>query len=111
MTDNVTVTLSSTTPTASIYYSTDNSTPTSSSLFYGGPFTLTSSATVKAIAIADGYNDSAVSSETYTVTTGGGGGGGGCSVASTANRYDLSLLLALAACGLLCSLVRVRTVR
>ena len=42
---------------------------------------------------------------------GGGGGGGGCSVASTANRYDLSLLLALAACGLLCSLVRVRTVR
>ena len=42
---------------------------------------------------------------------GGGGGGGGCSVAGAANRYDLSLLLALAACGLLCSLVRVRTVR
>ena len=72
----MTVSLSSATSTASIYYTTDNSTPTSSSNFYGGPFTLTRSATVKAIAIADGHNDSAVTSETYTVTTGGGGGGG-----------------------------------
>jgi serine protease len=41
---------------------------------------------------------------------GGGGGGGGCSVAGTVNRHDLSLLLALAACGLLCTFGRVRTV-
>jgi hypothetical protein len=68
VTDSVTVALSSATSTASIYYTTDNSTPTRSSTFYGGPFTLTSSATVRTIAVADGFNDSAVTSETFTVT-------------------------------------------
>jgi serine protease len=41
---------------------------------------------------------------------GGGGGGGGCSVAGTVNRYDLSLLLALAASGLMCLWGRGRAV-
>ena len=38
-----------------IYYTTDGSTPGTASLIYTGPFALTSDATVRAIAIADGY--------------------------------------------------------
>ncbi len=41
---------------------------------------------------------------------GGDGGGGGCAVAGPVHRYDLSLLLALAACGPLWLWRRVRSV-
>ena len=37
-----------------IYYTTNNSTPTTSSTLYSGPFSLSNSATVEAIAIASG---------------------------------------------------------
>jgi serine protease len=39
----------------------------------------------------------------------GGGGGGGCTVAAPVNRYDLSLLLMLAACGVVWLWRRVTT--
>ena len=63
-----TITLTSATENANIYYTTDGSTPTSSSTKYTDPFTLGNSATVKAIAYdSSDANPSAVSSKTYTI--------------------------------------------
>jgi hypothetical protein len=61
------VTLQSATSGASIYYTTDGSTPTQSSTLYAGAFTLTSSSTVKAIAFKSGYNPSAQASASFTI--------------------------------------------
>ena len=62
-----TVTLSSSTPGAQIYYTTNGSTPTIGSTLYSGPLSLTSSETVKAIAVATSYSSSAVASAAYVV--------------------------------------------
>ena len=59
-----TVSIATTSAGATIYYTTDGSTPTASSTLYTGPFDLTTSpTTVKAIAIRDGHG-STVASET-----------------------------------------------
>ncbi|WP_438495676.1 chitobiase/beta-hexosaminidase C-terminal domain-containing protein [Paenibacillus sp. IHBB 3054] len=63
------VTLSSTTSGAVIYYTTDGTTPTSSSTLYSGAITLTSAKTIKAIAVKPGMTDSTVLSESYTIST------------------------------------------
>jgi acyl-coenzyme A thioesterase PaaI-like protein len=63
----VTVTLSDSTAGASIYYTTNGTTPTTASTPYTGPFTLTTTTTVKAIAVAYGYSQSSVASGTYTL--------------------------------------------
>jgi len=65
---SVSVTLSDTTSGANIYYTIDGSTPTTGSTQYTGAFTLTSSATVNAIAVATGYTNSPVASASITVT-------------------------------------------
>ncbi|WP_256718129.1 chitobiase/beta-hexosaminidase C-terminal domain-containing protein, partial [Paenibacillus borealis] len=62
------VTLSSATSGAVIYYTTDGTTPTSSSTLYSGAITLTSAKTIKAIAVKPGMTDSTVLSESYTIT-------------------------------------------
>jgi sugar lactone lactonase YvrE len=62
-----TVTLTTTTPGASIYYTTDSSTPTTSSNLYTGPFTVSSTSNIKAIAAKAGYNDSNVTSAAFTI--------------------------------------------
>lgn len=61
------VTISDTTTGATIYYTTDGSTPTTSSNVYSGALTLKSSETLKAIASAIGYSPSAVAASSYTV--------------------------------------------
>jgi len=62
-----TVTITDATPTATIYYTTDGSTPTSSSNRYLSSFVVSTSETVKAIAISSGYTNSAVASAAYTL--------------------------------------------
>jgi hypothetical protein len=61
------VTISDTTPNATIYYTTNNSAPTTSSAVYSGPIAVSSSETIQAIAAASGYAQSAVSSAAYTI--------------------------------------------
>jgi len=61
------VTISDSTPGATIYYTTDGSTPTTASTVYSGPITVTQTTTIKAIAAASGMADSAVASATYTL--------------------------------------------
>ncbi len=60
------VSIADTTPSASIYYTTNGSTPTTSSQVYSGPFTISASTTVNAIAIASGFTQSAQGSASYT---------------------------------------------
>ena len=64
-----TVTLASTTSGASIYYTTDGSAPTSSSTLYAGALTVSSSETLKAIAVKSGWTSSSVTSATYTISS------------------------------------------
>jgi sugar lactone lactonase YvrE len=61
------VALSSATPGATIYYTTDGNVPTSSSTQYTGPITVSSSQTIKAYAVLNNWADSAISSATYTI--------------------------------------------
>jgi hypothetical protein len=61
---------------AEIRYTTDGSTPTAESTLYSEAFSLSDSATVKAIAIKDGVS-SEVSTKSFTKGEGGGGSNGG----------------------------------
>ncbi len=60
------VTLSCETAGADIYYTVDGSTPTSASTKYTNAIALSATTTIKAIAIKDGYYESAVMSKTFT---------------------------------------------
>ncbi len=57
------VTLETATEGATIYYTTDGSTPTDKSQKYEGPFTVADDTTIKAIAVKPGYIDSYVTVE------------------------------------------------
>jgi glucosylceramidase len=64
-----TVMLSDTTTGASIYYTTDGTTPTTASTLYSAsaPIAVSSTTTIEAIAVAQGYSTSAVATGTYTL--------------------------------------------
>ena len=68
--NKVKVTLSDSTSGAKIYYTTNGTTPTTSSKKYGNPFTLNTrgaTITVKTIATKGGYNNSAIASASFTI--------------------------------------------
>jgi len=62
------VTLTDATRGAAIYYTLDGSTPTVASKVYSVPISVTTTETIKSIALAPGYVASAVASATYTIT-------------------------------------------
>ncbi|WP_230633162.1 X2-like carbohydrate binding domain-containing protein [Paenibacillus athensensis] len=66
---SATVAITTSTSGAELYYTTDGSTPTSSSTRYWGPFTITQSTTIQAIGVKTGLNPSAVASAAYTICT------------------------------------------
>src|SRR5882724_825943 len=68
------VTISEATTGATIFYTTDGSTPTTSSTQYTGPIAVSSTTTIEAIATASGMTNSQVATATYTIQSSGGGG-------------------------------------
>ncbi len=95
--ESVGVAISTEPAAASIYYTLDGSPPTTSSIPYSGAFTLTSSATVRAIGVLDGYASSQEASADFVVTPSSGGSGPyqqgsgpGNVVSIEAERFDVN---------------------
>jgi hypothetical protein len=72
-----TVAITTNTPSATIYYTTDGSQPTTSSAVYAGPITVSSSETINAITVAPGFATSSVGTASYTISTPSGTSSGG----------------------------------
>jgi len=62
-----TISMATTTSPAQIFYTIDGSTPTTGSTLYNGPLTIVGAATVKALAVAPGYNQSSVAGAQFDV--------------------------------------------
>ena len=62
-----TVTLADVSPGVTIYYTTNGTIPTTASTKYTGPFTVSSTATVFALAVGNGYGTSTVGGGVYTI--------------------------------------------
>ena len=61
------ITITDSMPGVSIYFTTDGTSPTTASNLYSGPITVLATQTIKAMAVASGYSNSAVNSATYTI--------------------------------------------
>ncbi len=61
------VTLATSTPNATIFYTTDGSTPTTASPIYTTPLSVAASETIKALSTAANYQPSSVATATYTI--------------------------------------------
>ncbi|MEI9962096.1 MAG: chitobiase/beta-hexosaminidase C-terminal domain-containing protein [Limisphaerales bacterium] len=64
---SVAVTLQHSDPNATLYFTLDNTLPTTNSFLYAGPFTLTNSATVRANAFETNFINSVASSALFVV--------------------------------------------
>jgi N-acetylneuraminic acid mutarotase len=86
-----TVTISDATPGATIYYTTDNTMPTTSSALYSGPISVSSLETILAIVVVNGSTNSAIASAVYTIgsssTLGEWAGVGGSTVENLPGVY------------------------
>lgn len=67
--NSVDVEIACSTEGATIYYTLDGTTPTTTSSVYTSPIEITATTTVKALGAKDGYNNSNVATATYTIET------------------------------------------
>lgn len=65
------VSISTTTPNATIRYTTNGSEPTSTSTIYSSPISVSQTTTIKAKAYRSGWINSSIASATYTITPSG----------------------------------------
>jgi hypothetical protein len=65
------VTISDATAGTTIYYTTNGTTPTTSSSVYSGPITVSATETLEAIAVETGYANSGIATAAYTISTPG----------------------------------------
>ena len=63
------VTLTTTTTEAKIYYTLDGTNPPTSSMLYTDPINIMATTTLKAVAVKNGMNDSAILTVAYTIST------------------------------------------
>lgn len=84
------VTLLCATAGTAIYYTTDGTTPTTGSTLFNSPFTLTATATVKAIAVKNGMLGSNMLTVTFTRQTSGGGSSSGSSSDSPSGNTEFT---------------------
>lgn len=61
------VEISCATDGASVYYTTDGTEPSTASSLYSDPLTISSTTTIKAIAVKDGYKNSEIATAIYTI--------------------------------------------
>lgn len=87
-TEEQTLTITTETEGAQIYYTLNGATPTTESTLYEGPITLNETVTVKAIAVKEGMSNSVMASATYTFLTGWEQPTG--TIHATENRYVTS---------------------
>ena len=84
------VTITCDTVDAKIYYTTDGKDPTTASgIEYKAALTLTSTTTLKAIAVKADMNDSAIATATFTKASSGGGGSGGGSYVPKTQKPEI----------------------
>jgi PA14 domain-containing protein/chitobiase/beta-hexosaminidase-like protein/Big-like domain-containing protein len=75
-TNSVLVTLTDVTPGAAIYYTLDGASPTTASTLYTGPFLVTTTVNLQAIAVKSGAVNSGIASASFINTAGLGSGSG-----------------------------------
>ena len=92
------VSLSCATSAATIYYTTDGSSPTTSSSVYSSPISVSSTTTIKAFAVKSGMANSTLASATYIINTNPctitlNAGTGTCSTTTLSGYYGSSITL------------------
>lgn len=85
-----TITLSDTTAGAVIYYTTNGAAPTTSSATYTAPLTISATTTIQALAAANGYANSPVTSATFTLAASGNPSPVDVSLASIENVFGVA---------------------
>ncbi len=75
-TNAITVNLTETTPGTAIYYTLDGTVPTTNAFLYGGPFLLTNTTLVEAVAASPGAVNSTVATASFVNTSAVGDGSG-----------------------------------
>ncbi|RAU97892.1 S-layer homology domain-containing protein [Paenibacillus sp. YN15] len=96
------IVLETTEADAVIYYTTNGAQPTELSAVYTQPIDIKDTATIKAIAVVDGKNNSAVfTAEFKKIVQGGGGGGGGApsNVTASVGGKDITSTVSQSASG------------
>ena len=83
------VTISDAVSGATIYYTTDGTVPTTGSTVYAGPVTVSADQTLKAVAIAQNYTNSAVASAVYLIVAAGTKVGAAATIKYTAEATAL----------------------